>query len=112
MFIKGTVEPRQWGKDKGDLQFKLQSIQWLSEVRDKYLQALTLDLYSDNLTDELVEELSALAEKYKGQKKLNVTIRNDKGVKVVMYSSNYQIDVSNEFLKYLDLLENVKYRIN
>lgn len=112
LYIKGTVEPRPWGKDKGDLQFKLQSIQWLSEIREKLLQSLTLELYADDLTDELVQELVALAEKYKGGKKLKVQIRNEEGIKLLMYSSAYQIDPSNGFFSYLGLLENVKYRVN
>lgn len=112
LYIKGTVEPRQWGRDKGDLQFKLQSIQWLSEVREKYLQSLTLKLFADDLTDELVEELVALAEKYKGNKKMNVQIRNEEGVRILMYSTAYQINPSNSFFNYLGLLENVKYSVN
>lgn len=112
LYIKGTVEPRQWGKDKGDLQFKLQSIQWLSEVREKYMQSLTLELYADVLTDELVEELVALAEKYKGDKKLKVQIRNEQGIKVMLYSAGYQINPNNSFLNYLGLLDGVDYHVN
>ncbi|MBS9768854.1 MAG: DNA polymerase III subunit alpha [Flavobacteriaceae bacterium] len=111
LYIKGVVEPRQWGQDKGDLQFNLQNIQLLSEVREKYLNSLTLEVVSDELTDELVEELTALTEEHKGNKKLKVEIRNGKGIKINMYSSKCQIEPSNSFLRELKS-KNVKYRVN
>ncbi|PVX49889.1 DNA polymerase III alpha subunit [Balneicella halophila] len=112
LFIKATVEPRRWGKQEGDLQFQIKKIQLLSEVRDQYLKSLTLHLFADDMTEKSVEEIVALAEKYKGNKKLKIHIQNVEGLKVKMYSTNFQVNGSNSFFKELDLLEDVYYTIN
>ena len=35
LFVKGKIQPRQWAKDDNDVEFKIASIQLLSEVREK-----------------------------------------------------------------------------
>ncbi len=112
LYIKGTVEPQKWGKDQGQLKFNLMSIQFLSELREKMLNSLTLEVLADSLTDKTVDELLALAEKYKGSKKISVSLRNQEGIRVLMFSTKYQVDPTNEFFKELSSLDDIKYRIN
>lgn len=112
LYVKGVVAPRPWGKDKGSLQFKLTSMQLLSEIRENHLESLTLQVEIDKLTEELVEEIVTLTENNKGNKKLKILIKDENGVKVKMYSSNYQIDASNKFFRNLKLLEDIDYKVN
>lgn len=112
LFVKGMVAPRAWGKDKGELQFKLTSMQLLSEVRDSYLESLMLEIEIDKLTEELIEEIVALVENHKGNKKLKFLIRDENGIKIKTYSTRYQIDVSNSFFKHLKILEDIDYKVN
>lgn len=116
LLIKGSIEPKGWGDNKDQLEFKLQAIEWLSDARDKYIKHLTLNMNTEDITDELIADLVAFLEKHKPKKKtqlkkLRIIITSKENINLTMYSQSYQVNITNSFLKELSLIENIKYFI-
>lgn len=112
LFVKGSVEPKGWGDNKDQLEFRLHDIEWLSETGDKYIKDLTLFFNTQTLTEQNVADVIALLEKYKGNKKVGVIIVDEENIQLAMYSRGYQVNINNDFIKELNLIENIKYLIN
>ena len=112
LFIKGKIQPRQWAKDDNDVEFKIASIQLLSEVREKRTKRVIISLPNKTLTTELFEEIEAIIEQHQGNVPFRLMVQDDEHGVVNMNSRTKKVEVSNEFLEKLDSLYQIKYKIS
>lgn len=68
LFITGTVASKRWAEH--ELEFKINSISLLSEIRGKMVKGLRVHIDLGDLTLDLMEKLQSVTEKYKGEAKL------------------------------------------
>ena len=69
--MKGRASARTWGRDEGQMEFKITNIDLLSDAREKYITKLNLKLEADRVTDELARELGQLLKASPGKCKVN-----------------------------------------
>lgn len=112
LFIKGRVQPKQWGDEPRPLEFKVTSIQMLNDLRATMLKGLAITVPIDAVDDKLITELKNQLENNKGNTLLKFIIFDpEKNISLKMFSRSYSIDVTNEFINFLDNYPCVQYKL-
>ena len=113
LFIRGKVQPRPFGDNPG-LEFKIQAIMQLDEVRDKMIREVHVVVPVEDITERFVEEFSskvigAQGKKHKGEAKdknfavLRVAVVDRAlGVTLNMYSRKYKVELTSELVDYME----------
>mgnify|MGYP006201387123 CR=1 FL=1 len=74
LLVKGRASARTWGRDEGQMEFKITNIDLLSDARDKYITKLNLKLEAERINDQLAKELGELLKASPGKCKVNFQI--------------------------------------
>jgi DNA polymerase-3 subunit alpha len=113
LFVKGRVSLRTWGRDEGQPEFKVNSIDLLSDVREKYITKLNLQVDADRVTDALAKELGDLLKSSPGPCKVNVVLVSEaEKLKVEAASKSFNVTVTEELVRGLDGMAEVKWSLN
>jgi len=111
ILIRGRAEAR-WGSTSGEMEFKVNSIEMLSEIKDKMVHALAIKVPLDDLSEDLINELQDIAGSYKGTKDLKFLIYDAASkVYVQMFSRNFKVNITEELLAVLDRNAKLEYKI-
>ena len=122
LFVKGKVQPRPYG-DNPELEFKIQHMMQLDEVRDKMIKEVHLTIPVEELTVSFVQEfsekiISAQGKRRKSEQKeksfatLRVAVVDRKmGVTLNMYSRKYKVELTRDLVDYFDSQE-LKYTLS
>ena len=109
LFIRGKVQPRPFGDNPG-LEFKIQAIMQLDEVRDKMIREVHVVVPVEDVTERFVEEFSskvigAQGKKHKGEAKdknfavLRVAVV-DRALGVTL--NMYKVELTSELVDYME----------
>ena len=110
LLIQGRVQPRQWSKN-GELEFKVNSITQLSDVRDA-IRDIKLYLPTSILTREFIDELIEVAKASKGKAQLKFSLQDlDEEVMVSAYSRKYKVELTKEIAEFIEKY-NLTYTIS
>ncbi len=102
IFIRAQVVPRfKWNPNL--LELNITSVELLSEVKKTLLNKVTLSMRLDDLTYEIANELSELADKYKGDTALDFIISESDDNRPIELHSESKIEISKEFVNYLQM---------
>jgi DNA polymerase-3 subunit alpha len=111
LFLTGKVEQKKWGNEN-EVEFKINSIALLSEVRGKMIKGLKVNINLDDLTYDLMEKLEAITSKYKGDAKLYIEVIDQKeNITLELFSKKFTIDPSAEMIKELNQLPEIVYKV-
>jgi DNA polymerase-3 subunit alpha len=110
LFIKGKMQKRWGNEDQYEL--KVQNIELLSEVRERAIKNIHLQVDLQFLSERLVAELETLLQAYKGATPLRMTLFDSKeNIQVQAFSKKYAVNVENTLLEVLERIEGVKCSI-
>lgn len=110
LFMRGRVEEKY--QSEGQWQFRPNSIQLLSELREKLCRGIRLKLNMHSLNDEMIHHIHQLAETNQGSMALKMSVVDElENIKVEMLSRRYRIQPSNQLFKALDGIDGVKYEV-
>lgn len=113
--IRGQVGERF--RKEGDWEFKISSIELLSELRDKYTKGVKLHMPVHGVNEQLITQIYAIIEENKvntEQQKcfLNFVVHDhEKNVHLELPSKSVKVNPSNDFLDQLNALNTVDYEI-
>ena len=111
VFISGAVIQKKWSTEN-ELEFKINSITLLSEVRGRMIKGLKVNINLDDLTLDLMEKLEIITAKYKGDAKLYIEVLDkQENISLELFSKKIKVDPSAELIKELNLLPEVAYKI-
>jgi DNA polymerase-3 subunit alpha len=110
LFVRGLITPRKW--NDYELEFKIQEIDLLSEVREKYLDGIELFVEIGDITDTFISKMSDLAENNPGKGSLlfNITDARE-NLKVDMFSRKIRIGITNDLIGELDAMPGMEYKV-
>ncbi len=114
LFIRGKVMQRQWSKTR-ELEFKLSSIELLNDLREKRTKKLILEVRLNDLSENLMERLDGLVGKNKNGNSCPVEFRildPMREMAIRMPSRSMKIDLSNDTIKQLDAMKELRYALN
>ena len=113
LFIRGKVQPKPYG-DNPELEFKIQSMMQLDEVRDKMIREVHVVIPIEDITERFVREFSekiigSQGKKHKGDNKdknfavlRTAVVDRELGVTLNMYSRKYKVELTSELVDYLE----------
>ncbi len=116
IYLKGKIQER-YGR-KGEWEFKVNFMQLLPEVRDKMAKNMTIFIYLSDLNQQVVNSIVELVEQNNQldvprncSLKINV-VDTEEGLTVEMPSRKWKINPTNEFMKRVEELNGVNFRLN
>jgi DNA polymerase-3 subunit alpha len=113
LFVRGRAMARTWGRDEGQMEFKITSMELLSDVREKYMNKLTIKLDADQANDELVRDLGQLIKANPGKCKLVVQLVSEaEKLAVDLPSKGLAVAINEELVGRLDGIAELNYALN
>jgi DNA polymerase-3 subunit alpha len=111
LFIRGRVQPKRYSDSQ--MEFKINNIQLLTDVKDKLLEKLTIQLPLAELTAETVEDLSALIKNNSGNTLLYFNVHGlEPHLNLELFARNSKITVTTKLVDYLKSNEAIKFKVN
>lgn len=111
LYIKATCTKRYPTSKYYD--FKLVSVNYMSDIKDKSIDKFTISIKSDELTEELVDDLTAILSDNAGTVPLFFSIQYTKSKKtVVLRARTAGVDVNHRLVNFIDTKEALSYNVN
>lgn len=110
LFITARVEERQW--QQGAYELKIGRIEFLSDVKDQKIKSITINVATEKLTLEVVNELASIIRKSLGPTDVFFNILdNDEHSQVMLQSKLCHVSVDSLLINYLKKVD-FTYQIN
>ncbi|MEN8869188.1 MAG: DNA polymerase III subunit alpha, partial [Flavobacteriales bacterium] len=112
--VRGRIDKKRWG----DMEpmFVINSIELLSEIRDKLSKSITLTIPMRTLSIEFIDNLTELLEtdesEEKGNCKLKVIVTDEEKTTVNLFSRKIKLKITNELLANFGEMDGVSYKLN
>lgn len=111
LFVKGKIQNR-W-KSEDQYEFKISSMQLLSEVREKLTKEIRLQLDLDLLDGVLVAKLNEAVQAHPGNCSLSVSVLDNlTRTEIKLQSRLHRVAPTNAFFKLLESMGGVKFSVN
>ncbi len=109
LHLSGKVKKRFYNDD---LEFKISSIDLLSEIVDKEVRDVILRVDVNDVSEKLVEEVVQIVSEYKGKHSLvfNVADHLNK-YEVDLLSRKMKVDLSKDFFSQIEDLDQLKLKV-
>ena len=112
LLVKGRAAERTWGRDEGQMEFKITSMDLLSDVREKYFTKLNLRIEAERVSEDLTRELADLLKEHPGKCKVNLSLYSTaESVSVDLTAKAATIGVSEELMNRLAAMADVDARL-
>ncbi len=111
IYVTGIVQNRWSGSD---LEFKITSMEPLSDIRERMTSGIELQMRLSDVTPATVNEIAGYAEKYPGSNVLRLNVvgaYEDRMIGLEMLSRKYSVELTDEFIKELDSVDELNYKI-
>ena len=111
LYLSGNVQNR-WNSE--ELEFKIINIEHLSEIREKMTKGLELRISLNDVNDTIVNEVERIAESNPGKCLLKLSLMGvyeDRAINLDMLSRKFTIDPTDELIKELSGIEEVRYKV-
>jgi DNA polymerase III subunit alpha len=110
IYIKGKVQTR-WGQ-QDNWEFKPQSIQLLSDIREKLTKGILLNLDIKFVDEKMIKQVEDLFTLYPGHCQLKVKLTDiSENISLELFSKKYRVSPANELLQVLADIPGISYRI-
>jgi DNA polymerase-3 subunit alpha len=101
LFIKGSFMPRRYNESIVD--FRINSIQQLPDVKEKLMQSLTILIPLSELNKDLIDELSSLIKNNSGNTSLYFKIEDrEKQISIMLTTENQKFLPDKQVIEYLE----------
>jgi DNA polymerase-3 subunit alpha len=110
LLIKGVIQNR-YGSDQ--LEFKVNKLELLDEVREKYFKSITVKIPLSSLTGNFITDLEHLTKTTHGKALLKFDIFDlETNMVVNLFSRNTRIEITDDLLAYFDKHDDLAFKIN
>ena len=110
LLIKGKFQPRKYKETI--LDFRVGSIQPLTDIKDSVVKKISLALPLHELNDKLITELSFLIKNNPGGSSLYFRIEDiDKQLSVSLFTENQKLTINKDIVRFLKE-NNIKFTVN
>jgi len=111
IYMTGIVQTRWNGTD---LEFKINSMEPLSDIRERMTKGIELQMRLSDVNTSLISEIERYGDKYPGSNSLKFNILGtyeDRVINLELSSRKIQVELTDELIKELDQLEDVNYKV-
>ncbi|MBP5523272.1 MAG: DNA polymerase III subunit alpha [Bacteroidaceae bacterium] len=111
LYITASVVPHQW--KKGEYSMQLKSIDLLSEVKDKLVEKITLNVPLENLTTNMVQDLAEIVRECPGESELYFNVHSSTdNMSTLLFSRKVKISVLNPLINFFDSHPEIEITVN
>ncbi len=111
LFITARMEPRRWKEDQFDL--RIGRIEFLSDVKDKKIERITISANLDSLDEATVSDLCTLLQENKGNVEVRFCIHDTtSNTNVQLLARKCRLNLKANLIDYLDEHPALQYKIN
>lgn len=114
--IRGKVIENRWNETVR-IEFKITAMQLLSEMREKMLKSITLNIPLKDISESFIKNLDLLVKENTKEKdgtcylKINV-MDAEEGIQLTLPSRKVRVNPDNSFLSTIQNIPNVTYKLN
>ena len=107
--IKGKVQKRYYDDN---LEFKISSIELLSDLMDNQVRDAILQIHIQNISDDFVSGITKLVNNNKGKHGLILNVVDkEKKYDINLLSRNHKVNLNKDFFEQISVMNDVKIRI-
>lgn len=101
LFMRAKVQTREWPKDSTELEVKIQKMESLTDIKEKMLRAIVLNLDINRVGNDLVSSLQPFLNTSEGAS-LNIKVFDPEQKMVVnLFSKQYKVVPNKEWLAFI-----------
>ena len=94
-------------------ELKVTNVELLQTIKEKAIDRITIQLTTDKLNDEIVNDLNEIIAEHPGKTTLFFQLRDSLGRhNVLLKSQNRTVDVRHQLIDYIERTEALDYKIN
>ena len=113
VYVTGKVVPRWKYNENSPMDLKVSNVEYLQTIKDRAIERITIQMTTDLLNDQVVEDLSEIVSEHPGKTKLFFQLRDSRGKHhVLMQSNNHTVDVRHQLIDYIEKCDGLDYKIN
>ena len=110
LFVKGKVQKRPYNED--ELEFRIHDIQLLSELVDKEVRNIVMELDLNDINDQLIKKITDATNKNSGKHSLIIQINNNqKKYALELLSRNRKLNIDKQFIQEVEKIAEVGLKI-
>ncbi len=111
LFITARVEPKRW--DPTSFELRIGNIEFLSDVKDRKIESLTVGIRLEALDDKTTNDLSQMLKESNGPVALFFKILDgNTQSNVLLQATGRKISIKKDLLDYIDASNALSYEIN
>lgn len=111
LLVKGKVREKSYRE--GEMEFSISKIDYLVDMKGK-MSNLAIKIAIDKLTENIITEIKELTNSGRGTCALQFLIYDAANTKtwVSLFSRNQKVEVTNEFIDYLEMNDDIEFKIS
>ncbi|MCC8154540.1 MAG: DNA polymerase III subunit alpha, partial [Tannerellaceae bacterium] len=111
LLINARVENHRW--KAGELEFKIGTIRLLQEEKEKLIEKINITVPIHEMDEPMINELSVLIKNNPGQSLLYFrVIDGEHHVSLNLFSQSIRLTVTKELIEFLEMNDNIDFKIN
>ena len=111
VFIRAKCSQRF--KDSKFFDFRIADIKLLQTVKEESIDKITLHVKVNDLNEELVDDLMSIVSTNKGSTQLFLQVNDHiNNTNFLMRAREREIELTHDFLSYIEQHENISYTVN
>ena len=112
LFVKGRAAERTWGRDEGQLEFRISSMDLLSDIREKYFTKLSLRMEAERVNEDMTRELAAVFKEHPGKCKVSVSLYSPaENLNVELNAKGTSVAVTEALMDRLGAMADVEVKL-
>ena len=115
LMVRGKITPRfRVAEGAAEmLEFKVQNIELLQEIRATKVKNISIEIPLQTISDAFLTEFSKMCELSKGQTQLEFKITDSEAKTTInLFSRNMKVDLGDDLIEYLNSKEGIVFKIN
>ncbi|MBS1940404.1 MAG: DNA polymerase III subunit alpha, partial [Bacteroidetes bacterium] len=113
LLVKGRAMERTWGRDEGQAEFKIGSMDLLSDAREKYFTKLNIKVEAESVTPRMIQEISELLKRTPGKCEVHVLIQSGaENLTVQTTSRSLRVALNEDLIHGLNGISEVTWGLN
>jgi DNA polymerase-3 subunit alpha len=114
LYLAGRIQPKRFGADADKaLEFKINKIEPLFEIRDKLARYLNISIDLTSITNEFVETISNVLPNGSGKTIVRFKVKDPDGTELTLPSTSFnKVSVTNELITQLNKYPEITYRVS
>ena len=112
LFVVGRVQPKRFGQDINALEFRINRIELLGDIRKKMGRYLDIFIPMHRLNDELIERIATSLQNGTGKAQVRMRVTHEQSELLLPSNSFNKVNIEAEALKALQDIPEIEFEVS